>query len=62
MVGYFSNQLVGDKQSKFSYSKILKEQLIKVMSAFPAVITAGICDTILISLAVAGVSIIIFKF
>lgn len=32
------------------------------MSAFPAVITAGICDKILISLAVAGVSIIIFKF
>lgn len=34
----------------------------KVMSAFPAVITAGIYDTILISLAVAGVSIIILSF
>lgn len=28
----------------------------------PAVVTAGICDTILISLAVAGVSIIVFSF
>lgn len=31
-------------------------------NALPAVMTAGICDTILISLAVAGVSIIIFNF
>ncbi|MGD6856033.1 LysE/ArgO family amino acid transporter [Bacillus infantis] len=30
--------------------------------ALPAVVTAGICDTILISLAVAGVSIIVFSF
>lgn len=34
----------------------------KFTSALPAVITAGICDTILISLAVAGVSIIILSF
>lgn len=34
----------------------------KLSNAFPAVITAGICDTILISLAVAGVSIIILSF
>ncbi|KPH78764.1 MULTISPECIES: LysE/ArgO family amino acid transporter [Bacillaceae] len=31
-------------------------------SALPAVITAGVCDTLLISLAVAGVSIIILSF
>jgi L-lysine exporter family protein LysE/ArgO len=30
--------------------------------ALPAVVTAGVCDTILISLAVAGVSIIVFSF
>ncbi len=34
----------------------------KLSNAFPAVMTAGICDTILISLAVAGVSIIILSF
>ncbi len=34
----------------------------KFTNALPAVITAGICDTILISLAVAGVSIIILSF
>lgn len=31
-------------------------------SVLPAIITAGICDTILIYLAVAGVSIIVFSF
>lgn len=31
-------------------------------SALPAIITAGVCDTILIYLAVAGVSIIVFSF
>ncbi|MDR4887540.1 LysE/ArgO family amino acid transporter [Fredinandcohnia sp. QZ13] len=34
----------------------------KFRHALPAVITAGICDTLLISLAVAGVSIIILSF
>ncbi|SOC37530.1 LysE/ArgO family amino acid transporter [Ureibacillus acetophenoni] len=34
----------------------------KLRYALPAVFTAGICDTILISLAVAGVSIFIFSF
>ncbi len=34
----------------------------KFTSALPAVVTAGVCDTILISLAVAGVSIIILSF
>ncbi|CAM5224126.1 L-lysine exporter family protein LysE/ArgO OS=Ureibacillus acetophenoni OX=614649 GN=SAMN05877842_103260 PE=3 SV=1 [Ureibacillus acetophenoni] len=34
----------------------------KFSNAIPAVITAGICDTILISIAVAGVSIIILSF
>ena len=34
----------------------------KLKNALPAVITAGVCDTILISLAVAGVSIIILSF
>ncbi|MEQ2528446.1 LysE/ArgO family amino acid transporter [Bacillaceae bacterium CLA-AA-H227] len=34
----------------------------KFTNALPAVITAGVCDTILISLAVAGVSIIILSF
>ncbi|MBU5265555.1 LysE/ArgO family amino acid transporter [Virgibacillus proomii] len=33
----------------------------KFTNALPAVITAGVCDTILISLAVAGVSIIILS-
>lgn len=32
------------------------------MKALPAVITAGICDTILIYLAVGGVSVIVFSF
>lgn len=34
----------------------------KLSKALPSVITAGVCDTILISLAVAGVSIIILNF
>lgn len=34
----------------------------KFTNTLPAVITAGICDTLLISLAVAGVSIIILSF
>lgn len=34
----------------------------KFSNAIPAVITAGICDTILISIAVAGVSIILLSF
>ncbi len=34
----------------------------KFTRALPAVITAGVCDTLLISLAVAGVSIIILSF
>ncbi|HZH60635.1 MAG TPA: LysE/ArgO family amino acid transporter [Metabacillus sp.] len=34
----------------------------KFTYALPAVITAGICDTLLIYLAVAGVSIIVFSF
>ncbi len=34
----------------------------KFVNALPAIITAGICDTILIYLAVAGVSIIVFSF
>lgn len=34
----------------------------KFSNALPAVITAGICDTILITLAVAGVSLIILSF
>lgn len=34
----------------------------KFTQALPVIITAGLCDTILISLAVAGVSIIIFSF
>jgi len=34
----------------------------KFIHAIPAVITAGVCDTILISLAVAGVSLIILSF
>ncbi|WP_066372218.1 LysE/ArgO family amino acid transporter [Neobacillus fumarioli] len=34
----------------------------KFTRALPAVLTAGICDTILIFLAVAGVSIVIFRF
>ena len=31
----------------------------KLIKAFPAVITAGICDSILISLAVIGVSLVL---
>ncbi|MGN7479385.1 LysE/ArgO family amino acid transporter [Solibacillus silvestris] len=34
----------------------------KFTKALPAVITAGVCDTILIYLAVAGVSVIVFNF
>ncbi|RBP94747.1 L-lysine exporter family protein LysE/ArgO [Cytobacillus firmus] len=34
----------------------------KFINALPAIITAGVCDTILIYLAVAGVSIIVFSF
>lgn len=34
----------------------------KFTKALPAIITAGICDTILIYLAVAGVSVIVFSF
>lgn len=34
----------------------------KFIYALPAVVTAGICDTILISLAIAGVSMIILSF
>lgn len=34
----------------------------KLTHALPAVVTAGICDTILILLAVAGVSVVIFRF
>jgi L-lysine exporter family protein LysE/ArgO len=34
----------------------------KFTNALPAIITAGVCDTILIYLAVAGVSIIVFSF
>lgn len=34
----------------------------KFTNALPAVITAGLCDTILIYLAVAGVSLIVFSF
>lgn len=34
----------------------------KFSKAMPAIITAGICDTILIYLAVAGVSVIVFSF
>lgn len=34
----------------------------KVRKAFPSVITAGICDTILIVLAVAGVSVMVLNF
>ena len=34
----------------------------KLINALPAVITAGLCDTLLISLAVAGISFIIFSF
>lgn len=34
----------------------------KLTNALPAIITAGVCDTILIYLAVAGVSIIVFSF
>ncbi|MER1998449.1 MAG: LysE family transporter, partial [Lysinibacillus sp.] len=34
----------------------------KFTNALPAIITAGVCDTLLIYLAVAGVSIIVFSF
>ncbi|MGG1675862.1 LysE/ArgO family amino acid transporter [Neobacillus sp. NRS-1170] len=34
----------------------------KFKNALPAIVTAGVCDTILIYLAVAGVSIIVFSF
>jgi L-lysine exporter family protein LysE/ArgO len=34
----------------------------KFTNALPAIITAGVCDTVLIYLAVAGVSIIVFSF
>lgn len=34
----------------------------KFTHALPAIITAGVCDTILIYLAVAGISIIVFSF
>ncbi len=34
----------------------------KFAHALPAVVTAGVCDTILIALAVAGVSVIVFQF
>ncbi|WP_316570774.1 LysE family transporter [Neobacillus sp. YIM B06451] len=34
----------------------------KFSEAVPAVVTAGICDTLLISMAVAGVSVIVFNF
>lgn len=34
----------------------------KFTNALPAIITAGVCDTMLIYLAVAGVSIIVFSF
>lgn len=34
----------------------------KITNALPAVITAGLCDTLLIYLAVAGVSLIVFSF
>lgn len=34
----------------------------KFIRAFPAIITASVCDTLLILLAVAGVSIIILSF
>lgn len=34
----------------------------KFTNALPAVVTAGLCDTLLIYLAVAGVSIIVFSF
>jgi L-lysine exporter family protein LysE/ArgO len=34
----------------------------KFTNALPAIITAGVCDTILIYLAVAGVTIIVFSF
>ncbi|MEH7333235.1 LysE/ArgO family amino acid transporter [Neobacillus drentensis] len=34
----------------------------KFTNALPAILTAGVCDTILIYLAVAGVSIIVFSF
>lgn len=34
----------------------------KFINALPAILTAGICDTMLIYLAVAGVSIIVFSF
>lgn len=34
----------------------------KFTNALPAIITAGVCDTILIYLSVAGVSIIVFSF
>lgn len=34
----------------------------KFTNALPAIMTAGVCDTILIYLAVAGVSIIVFSF
>lgn len=95
MVGFISNQLVGDISTVLNYS--IKEQEGKTLEPFlhgiilafglilplgvqnvfvfnqgathkkftkalPAVITAGVCDTILISLAVAGVSIIILSF
>lgn len=34
----------------------------KFSGAVPAIVTAGICDTLLISMAVAGVSVIVFNF
>lgn len=34
----------------------------KFTNALPAIVTAGVCDTILICLAVAGVSMIVFNF
>ncbi|RDU36698.1 amino acid transporter [Neobacillus piezotolerans] len=34
----------------------------KFSGAVPAVVTAGICDTLLITMAVAGVSVIVFNF
>lgn len=34
----------------------------KFTNALPAIITAGVCDTVLIYLAVTGVSIIVFSF
>lgn len=34
----------------------------KFTKSLPAIVTAGVCDTILIYLAVAGVSVIVFSF